>query len=320
MRAVRASGVGGCDVLIVQSIPDPRPGPGQVLIEISAAGVNFVEIYQRTGRYLRQLPYTPGSEGAGTVVAVGEGVDMSRVGTRVASASIEGSYAELAAADAAFVTEVPDSVDDATAGGGLLQGMTAHCLLHDVYRVKRGDTILVHAGAGGMGLMLTQMAAHMGVQVITTVSAPDKVSHSRAAGAAHVLGYQGIAAQVRALTGGEGVAAVYDGVGRTTFDASLASLRRHGVLALFGAASGPVPPVDPMRLKSAGSVYLIRPTLVDYIATPADFERRACDVLTWIADRDIDVRIGARYALEDASQAQDDLENRRTTGKLVLIP
>jgi NADPH2:quinone reductase len=198
--------------------------------------------------------------------------------------------------------------------------MTAHYLLHDSYPVKAGDTILVHAAAGGMGLLLTQLASRMGARVIGTVSTPEKAELARGAGAAETLDYDEIAAKVRALTDGEGVAAVYDGVGASTFEASLASVRRHGVLVVYGAASGPVPPVDVQRLSAAGSIYLTRPTLGHFIVTPADLARRAGDVLRWVADGSLDIRIGGRYALADAARAHADLEARRTTGKLVLIP
>lgn len=320
MKAVRVHEAGGPEAMVVEDVPQPRPGVGQVLVRIAGAGVNFVEIYQRSGLYPVAMPFTLGAEGAGEIVEVGTGVDARRIGTRVASTVLSGSYAEFAVVAADRVAELPDGVDDHTAAGALLQGMTAHYLLHDSYPARPGDTVLVHAGAGGMGLLLTQMATAMGVRVITTASTPEKVALSQHAGAAAVLGYDDVATQVRDLTNGTGVAAVYDGVGHSTFDASLASLRRRGVLVSFGNASGRVDPVDPLRLMTAGSVYLIRPTLGDYVATPDEFHRRAEAVLSMVADGSLDIRIGGTYPLSDAAAAQEDLAGRRTTGKLILVP
>jgi NADPH2:quinone reductase len=320
VRAVRIHRTGGIDAMVIDDVPDPVPGPGEALVRIAGAGINFIEIYHRTGLYQVPLPKTLGAEGAGTVVAVGEGVDPDRIGSRVASAELAGSYAEFATVAVDRVVAVPDGVDDVTAAGALLQGMTAHYLLHDVYPVQRGDTVLVHAAAGGMGLLLTQWATKLGVRVIGTASTPEKAELAREAGAVEVLGYDDIAKQVRELTDGEGVAAVYDGVGRSTFDASLASLRLHGVLASFGNASGKVEPLDISRLQAAGSVYVIRPTLGHYVTTPGAFAKRATDVFDLVASGDLNIRIGGRYPLEQAGAAQDDLENRRTTGKLVLVP
>ncbi len=320
MKAVRVHEVGGPEAMVVDDVPRPDPGAGEVLVRIAGAGVNFVEIYQRTGLYPAPLPMTLGAEGAGEIVAVGDGVDSSLIGTRVASVNLSGSYAEFATVAAERVVIVPDGLDDATAAGALLQGMTTHYLLHDSYPAREGDTVLVHAGAGGMGLLLTQWATRMGVRVITTASTPEKAALSRAAGATDVLGYDDVAAQVRELTGGEGVAAVYDGVGRSTFDASLASLRRRGVFVSFGNASGKVDPVDPLRLMAAGSVYLIRPTLGHYVVTPEEFQRRADAVFALVAEGALDIRIGGTYPLADAGQAHEDLAARRTTGKLILIP
>jgi NADPH:quinone reductase len=318
MKAVRIHRQGGIDEMVIDEVPEPVPGEGEVLVRMAGAGVNFIEIYHRNGLYPVKLPMTLGGEGAGEVVAVGDGVDSARIGTRVASVNFAGSYAQLATVAADRIVEVPADVDDITAAGTLLQGMTAHYLLHDSYPVRPGDTVLVHAGAGGMGLLLTQWATRLGVQVISTASTPEKADLARAAGAVEVLGYEDVAASVRELTGGEGVAAVYDGVGRSTFDASLASLRLHGVLVSFGNASGPVEPFTPARLQAAGSVYVTRPTLMHFIVTPADFTRRATDVFDLVSSGDLDIRIGGHYPLADAGRAHDDLENRRTTGKLVL--
>ena len=320
MKAVRVHAHGGVDALTFDDVPEPTPGPGQVVVRLAAAGVNFIDTYQRSGQYRADLPITLGAEGAGEVVAVGEGVEDVSVGQHVGSTNFAGAYAELATAPAERVVPVPQGIADETAAAALLQGMTAHYLLYDSYPVKAGDTILVHAAAGGMGLLLTQLASRMGVRVIGTVSTPQKAELARGAGAAEVLDYDGIAGKVRALTEGVGVAAVYDGVGASTFDASLASVRRHGVLIVYGAASGPVPPVDVQRLSAAGSIYLTRPTLVHFIVSSADLNRRAGDLLRWVADGALDIRIGGRYALADAAHAHADLEARRTTGKLLLIP
>jgi NADPH:quinone reductase len=320
MKAVRVHVHGGVDALVLDDVPEPRPGPGEVLVRLAAAGVNFIDTYHRSGQYRADLPITLGAEGAGEVVAVGNGVADISVGQHVGSTSFAGAYAELATAPAERVVPIPDGIADATAAAALLQGMTAHYLLRDSYPVKAGDTVLVHAAAGGMGLLLTQLASRSGARVIGTVSTSEKAELARGAGAAEVLDYDGVADNVRALTGGEGVAAVYDGVGASTFDESLASVRRHGVLVVYGAASGPVPPVDVQRLSAAGSIYLTRPTLAHFIVTPADLARRAGDVLRWVADGSLDIRIGGRYPLADAARAHADLEARRTTGKLVLIP
>jgi NADPH2:quinone reductase len=320
MKAVRIHQTGGPDVMTVEELPDPAPGTGEVLVRLAATGVNFVDTYHRTGHYPRPTPFTLGSEGAGEVVAVGEGVTAVRAGDHVASTNLAGSYAELATAPADRVVAVPDGVDDEIAAASMLQGMTAHYLLHNSFPVKSGDTVLVHAAAGGMGLLLTQLASRMGVRVIGTASTREKAELARAAGAAEVFDYDDVAAKVRAATGGEGVAAVYDGVGRTTFDASLASLRPHGVLVSYGSASGPVEPFDIGRLAPAGSLYVTRPTLQTFIATPTELARRAGDVLGWVADGVLDIRIGGRYPLADARRAHEDLEGRRTTGKLLLIP
>ena len=320
VKVIRVAQHGGPEVLEPAEIDTPQPGPGQVLVRIAAAGVNFVETYYRTGLYPQPVPYTPGSEGAGTVVAVGEGVDSPKVGDRVASTNFAGTYAEFALAPADRVVAVPDGISDEVAAAVLLQGMTAHYLLKDSYPVRPGDTVLVHAAAGGMGLLLTQLATSFGARVIGTVSTPDKEKLARQAGAAEVIGYHDVPARVRELTGGEGVPAVYDGVGRDTFDASLASLRPHGVLVLYGYASGPVPPFDLNRLQLGGSLYVTRPTLGHFIGSREELTRRAGDVFGWVADGTLSVAIGGRYPLAEARRAHEDLQARRTTGKLLLIP
>lgn len=323
MRAIQITAAGGPEVLTAAELPDPTAGPGQLLVEVAVAGVNYIDTYHRAGVYPMPMPLVPGLEAVGRVRALGEGVTGFAVGDRVAWADVIGSYAELTAAPAGRAVPVPDGVSDETAVGAMLQGFTAHYLLHDTYPVQPGDTVLVHAGAGGMGLLLTQLGTALGARVITTVSSAEKEELSRAAGAAEVIRYtevDDLGAEVRKLTDGKGVAAVYDGVGATTFDASMASLKIRGTLVLFGAASGPVPPVDPQRLNAGGSLFLTRPTLVHHISTSEDLNRRATDVFAAITAGTLDIRIGARYPLADARAAHEDLQGRRTTGKVVLTP
>ncbi|MGN7131840.1 quinone oxidoreductase family protein [Rhodococcoides corynebacterioides] len=322
MRAILVTRTGGPDVLDLTDVPDPTPGAGDLLVRVDAAGINYIDTYFRTGTYPRELPYVPGDEGTGVVEAVDEqvGGDFS-VGDRVAWASAPGSYAELAVVPAAVAVRVPDGVDAPRAASVLLQGMTAHYLVESTYPVQPGDTVLVHAGAGGVGLILTQLVVAKGATAITTVSTDEKADLSREAGAAHVLRYEeDVAARVRDLTGGEGVAATYDGVGRSTFDASVASTRVRGTVALFGAASGPVPPVDPQVLNRSGSLFLTRPTLVHHVRDRAELEWRAGDVMRALADGTLTVRVGNRYPLAEARRAHEDLEGRRTTGSIVLEP
>lgn len=321
MRAIQVSEHGGPEVLVLAEVPDPQIGPQQLLVRVDASGVNFIDTYFRTGAYPRELPYVPGEEGSGVVETVGSDVTDIAVGDRVAWAAAPGSYAEFVAVDAAAAIPVPDEVGAHEAASALLQGMTAHYLLNSVYRPEPGETVLVHAGAGGVGAMLTQLAVARGVRVIATCSTDAKADISRKSGASDVLPYgDDLADQVRALTNGEGVAAVYDGVGATTFDASLASLRVRGTLALFGAASGKVEPFDPQRLNAAGSVLLTRPKLGDFTRTRDELLWRAGEVLAAIADKTLTVRIGATYALADAAQSHRDLEARKTTGSIVLLP
>jgi NADPH:quinone reductase len=323
VRAIQISSAGGPDVLTPTELPDPAAGPGTLLVEVAAAGVNFIDTYQREGIYPMTLPYVPGLEGAGRVRAVGPDVTGFAVGDRVAWAEQLGSYAELVAVTAAKAVPVPDALPDDVAAATLLQGMTAHFLVTDTHPVRPGDDVLVHAAAGGLGLLLTQLATARGGRVVGTVSTPEKEELARAAGAADVIRYtevDDLAAAVRERTGGAGVHVAYDSVGATTFDASLASLRRRGLLVLCGASSGPVPPLDPQRLNAAGSVYLTRPKLFDHIATPEELAARAAAVYAAVADGALDVRIGRRYPLADARTAHEDLQARRTTGKLLLVP
>jgi NADPH:quinone reductase len=323
VRAIQITESGGPEVLIPTELPDPTPGPGELLVEVAVAGVNYIDTYQRQGIYPMQLPFVPGMEGAGRVREVGAGVTGFATGDRVAWANTLGGYAELAAIPADEAVPVPDGVSDEAAVGAALQGMTAHYLLHDSHPVRAGEDVLVHAAAGGVGLLLTQWATRLGARVIATVSTAEKEELARGAGAAEVIRYtevDDLAAEVRALTGGAGVAAVYDGVGRDTFDASLASLARRGILVLFGASSGPVPPVDPQRLNTAGSLFLTRPKLHDHIATRDELTARAAAVYAAVAAGELDVRIGHRYPLAEARTAHEDLQARRTTGKLLLQP
>jgi NADPH:quinone reductase len=324
MYAIEVAETGGPEVLTRVEREQPTPGPGQVLIKAEAIGVNFIDTYFRSGLYPRATPFVVGTEVCGTVVAVGDDVAALTVGDRVVTAQADGAYAEYCVAAADFVAYVPDSVPAEAAASALLKGMTAHYLIKSVYPVQQGDTVLVHAGAGGVGLILTQWATSMAVKVITTVSTPEKAELSRQAGAIEVLDYPEdpaeFGAKIRELTGGVGVAAVYDGVGASTFDASLASLALRGTLALFGAASGPVPPFDPQRLNAAGSLFLTRPTLAHYTQTSDEFSWRAGELLSAIATGTLSVTVSERYPLADAARAHTDLQGRRTVGSVVLVP
>ncbi|WP_280274870.1 quinone oxidoreductase family protein [Nocardia wallacei] len=321
MRAIQVSEHGGPEVLRPVEVPAPAAGPGQLLVNTDAIGVNFIDTYIRTGTYPQEVPYIPGAEGTGVVAALGPEVTDFAVGDRVAWASAPGSYAEQVVVPADVAVPVPAGVDAAVAASALLQGMTAHYLIETIYKPEPGETILVHAGAGGVGLLLTQLAAARGVRVITTVSTDEKERLSREAGAAEVLRYgDDLARRVRELTDGIGVAAVYDGVGKATFDAGLDALRVRGMLVLFGAASGPVPPVDPQRLNRGGSLFLTRPTLAHYTRDRAELRWRAGDIFDAVAAGSLRVRIGARYPLAEAEQAHRDLEGRKTTGSIVLLP
>jgi NADPH2:quinone reductase len=321
VHAIRVTTLGGPEVLEPTDLPDPEPGEGEALVELAAIGVNYIDTYFRTGTYPTELPFVPGLEGGGTVRAVGPGVTSVAPGDRVTWTNTLGSYATLVTVPAAELAPVPDALDLETATAVLLQGMTAHYLVHDTHPVAPGDAVLVHAGAGGMGLLLCQMARAAGAHVIATTSSEEKDALARAAGAHETLRYSDdLAERVRALTDGEGVAVVYDGVGRATFDQSLASLRVRGVLALYGAASGPVPPVDPQRLNRGGSLYLTRPSLHWHVRTPEALAARSGAVFSAVAAGELDVRVGGRYPLDAAADAHRDLESRRTTGKLLLQP
>jgi NADPH:quinone reductase len=322
MKAIQIRETGGPEVLELVDLPIPVPGPGQVLIRIEAIGMNFIEIYFRKGQYKATLPVVPGSEAAGTVEECGSGVTGFKAGDAVASTAVLGSYAEYALVPAAQLVKVPDGLTPEQAAATLLQGMTAHYLAYSTWPLKAGETCLVHAGAGGVGLLLTQMAARIGARVITTVSTEEKAELSREAGAAEVILYtqQDFVTEVKRLTHGKGVDVVYDSVGKTSFEGSLNCLRPRGLLALFGGSSGAVPPFDLIQLSSKGSLYVTRPTLWHYISTREELERRAGDVLNWVKSGELKLRMEHVYALEQAGKAQDDMENRKTTGKILLEP
>jgi NADPH2:quinone reductase len=327
MRAVEAREAGGPEVLSFVDLPDPEPGPGQLLVRVAAAGVNFIDTYRRAGVYPMPYPHVVGVEGAGVVEAIGDAVSGFAVGDRVAWAEAPGSYAELALVPAAEAVAVPDGLDLTAAAALMLQGMTAHYLVASTFEVAPGHDVLLTAGAGGVGLLATQLATTRGGRVITTVSTPEKAALSSAAGAAHTIDYAAmeditaeLPAAVRHLTDGEGVHVAYDGVGRSTFAASLASLRRRGMLVLFGGASGPVPPLDPQVLNRSGSLYLTRPTLAHYVATRTELEWRAAEVLGAAADGNLSVRIGETYPLAEAEQAHRLFDDTATTGKVLLVP
>lgn len=322
MRAVRVRAPGGPDALRLEEVPVPAPQQGEVLIRVGAAGVNFIDVYQREGRYPLPLPFTAGQEGAGTVAAIGSGVTGVAIGDRVAWAGVQGGYAEYAVVPAARLVPLPDDVTEAQGAAALLQGMTAHYLALDTYPIRPGDWVLIHAGAGGVGLLLTQIAKRLlGALVITTVSTAEKEGLSRAAGADRVVRYTeaDFVAEVRNATGGAGVQAVYDSVGRTTFAGSLRSLAPRGTLVLFGGSSGPVPPFDPMELSKHGSLFLTRPTLAHYTAGREELLRRAGQVLDWVVSGAVTLRMEHTYAMADAVRAHCDLEGRRTTGKVLLL-
>ena len=322
MKAIQIHETGGPEVLQLAELPIPEPGPGQVLIRVEATGVNFIEVYFRKGVYKASLPLVPGSEAAGTVEELGPGVTGFAAGDAVASAGVLGSYAEYALVAAAQLVKVPAGLTMEQAAAAMLQGMTAHYLVHSTFPLKAGETALVHAGAGGVGLLLTQMAVRIGARVIATVSTEEKAELAHEAGASDVILYteKEFEPEVKRLTGGKGVDVVYDSVGKTTFEGSLNCLRPRGLLALFGASSGPVPPFDLIQLSGKGSLFVTRPTLWHYIASRAELEWRAGDVLGWAAKGELKLRTEHLYPLAEAAQAQSDLEARKTTGKILLEP
>lgn len=322
MHAIVVGAYGGPQALTYAEHPDPVPGPGELLVQVAAIGVNYIDVYHREGRYPLPLPMIPGSEGAGTVRALGPGVTHVAVGDLVAWQSVPGSYAELAVVAESKLVHVPAGIGPQLAAASMLQGLTAHYLTHSVHAVRDGDQVLVHAAAGGMGLLLTQLVTLLGGRVIGTVSSEEKEKLARAAGAADVIRYdrEPFAPRVRQLTGGRGVDVVYDGVGKATFEGDLECLRPRGMLALYGASSGPVPPFDLQRLAGAGSLVVTRPTLGHFVADRDELLGRAADLFGWLADGSLTVTVSQTYPLADARQAHEDLEARRTTGKLILIP
>ena len=319
-HAIVMTEYGDASVLHYTDAPTPVAGPGQVLVRLVAIGVNFVDIYRRQGIYPVALPHTPGGEGAGVIVALGDGVVGFSEGDRVAFAETSKAYAEFVVVDAAHLLAIPDGVDDSTAAAIPLQGMTAHYLATSVFALAKGHTALIHAGAGGVGLLLTQLAKARGARVITTVSTPEKAELSRQAGSDHVIYYEEFDTTVRDLTDGVGVDVVYDGVGRDTVDQSLASLKVRGLLALFGAASGPVPPFDLSRLAAGGSLSVIRPSMGNYLQTPEERRWRSGELFAAVLDGTLNVRVGATYPLAEAAKAHEDLAARLTTGKVLLVP
>ncbi len=321
MRAVQIQRTGGPEVLQVIDLPVPQPGPGQVLVRVHAAGINFIDTYLREGRYPAALPFVPGQEAAGIVEAVGAGVEAFAPGDRVAWNGTRGTYAEYALAPANDLLPLPEHISLEQAAAVLLQGLTAHYLAYSTYPIQREDTVLIHAGAGGVGLLLTQIAKRRGARVLTTVSTDEKAELSRGAGADRVIPYtqDSFLNAVKDETGGRGLPVVYDSVGKTTFEDSLQCLRPRGLLALYGASSGAVPPFDLIRLSTAGSLFVTRPTLKDYVQTRAELQSRANEIFRWVAEGELKVRIGQRYSLEQVQTAHRDLEGRRTTGKSLLL-
>ena len=322
MHAIRIHETGGTDKLRVEDVPVPSPKPGEVRFRVEAAGVNFIDTYFRSGLYKVDLPHTLGSEAAGVVTAVGEGVTTLAVGERIASARVAGAYAGEATVAAAHAVRIPAGVDAPTAAALLLQGMTAHYLACDTFPLKSGDTALIHAGAGGVGLLLIQMAKRRGARVITTVGTDAKAELARAAGADAVCVYtrEDFTAAARAFSGGRGVDVAYDAVGNSTFDGTMNSLRPRGMFVSFGNASGAVPPFAPLLLSQKGSLYFTRPTLTHYTQTVEELNARSGDLFRWVQAGELNVRIGATYPLAAAAEAHRALEGRATTGKVLLLP
>jgi len=322
MQAIQVQKPGGPEVLTLVDLPVPKPKSNEVVIRVSAAGVNFIDVYFREGRYATPLPFVNGQEACGIVSDVGNDVKSLKPGDRVAFTSVLGSYAQYAAVPADRAVRVPDGITDQQAAAAMLQGMTAHYLVHDAYPLKKGETALIHAAAGGVGRLLVQMARSSGARVIGTAGSEDKAKLAREAGAHEVILYdrQDFEAETKRITEGKGVHVIYDGVGKSTFERDLNILRPRGYLVLFGAASGPVPPFDLDKLRQKGSLFLTRPSLGHYIATREELEQRATDVLRMISAGKLKLRIEHVYKLQDAQQAHRDLEGRKTTGKLLLIP
>ncbi|MFN2516860.1 MAG: quinone oxidoreductase [Pyrinomonadaceae bacterium] len=320
MKAIQVSQVGGPEVLTLVDLPIPEPKPKETVVQIKAAGVNFIDVYFREGRYPAPLPFVNGQEAAGIVIATGSEVTSIRLGERVAYTGVLGSYAQYAAVPPDRLVKIPEQLDFDQAAAAMLQGMTAHYLSHSTYPIKQGETALIHAAAGGVGLLLVQMCKNLGGRVIATAGSDEKAQLARDAGADEVIIYtsQDFETETQRLTGGRGVDVVYDGVGKTTFEKDLNVLRPRGYLVLFGAASGAVPPFDLLKLTHKGSLYVTRPRLANYIATREELEQRSNDVMQMIIRGDLKLRIHKTYQLADAEEAHRDLESRKTTGKLLL--
>jgi NADPH2:quinone reductase len=322
MKAIQVKQVGGPEAMELVELPVPQPKTNEAVVKLAASGVNFIDVYVREGRYKAPLPLIPGSEGAGVVTAAGADVTSLKVGERVAWAGVQGSYAEYISAPADRLVPIPQGVTDQQAAAVMLQGMTAHYLSHDTFPLKKGQTALVHAAAGGVGLLLVQMAHNIGARVIATVSTDEKAKLAREAGAEEIILYtrQDFEAETKRITGGKGVDVVYDSVGKTTFEKGLNILRPRGMMVLFGGSSGAVPPFDLIALSQKGSLYVTRPSLFNYIATREELVARSSDLFTMIAAEKLKLRIEHVYPLAEAQQAHRDLEGRKTTGKLLLIP
>ena len=322
MKAIQVQETGGPESLRYVDLPVPEPGPGQARVRTRAIGVNFIDIYHRRGWYKLPLPFIPGMEGAGIVEAVGENVATVRAGDQVAWAMNPGTYAEYVLIGAHLLIKIPDGIDFQTAAAAMLQGMTAHYLAHSTFPLRAGETALIHAAAGGVGLLLTQMVKLLGATAIATVSTQQKAELARSAGADEIIFYEetDFEAEVRRITDGRGVDVVYDSVGRTTFEKGLNCLRPRGMMVLFGQSSGMVPPVDPGILAARGSLYLTRPVLGHYVADREELEWRASNVLSWIADGRLKIRVDRTYPLGKAEEAHRALEERKTTGKILLLP
>ena len=322
MKAIQVTEPGGPEAMQFVEVPTPQAKANEAVVKIAAAGVNFIDVYNREGRYKTPLPFVPGQEGAGTVAAAGADVRNLAVGDRVAYTGVLGSYAEFAAVPADRLVKIPDSVSDREAAATMLQGMTAHYLSHDTFPLKKGDTALIHAAAGGVGLLLVQMAHNVGARIVATVSTEAKAKLAREAGADEVIFYtqSDFEAETKRLTGGRGVDVVYDSVGKTTFEKGLNVLRPRGMMVLYGGSSGAVPPFDPITLTGKGSLFLTRPSLQHYIISRQEIEQRSAAVFKMIGDGKLKLRIEHIYSLAEAQQAHRDLEGRKTTGKLLLIP
>jgi len=322
MKAIQIQHTGGPEVMELAELPAPQAKSNEAVVKIKAAGVNFIDVYNREGRYKAPLPLVLGQEGAGVVIAVGSDVHDFAVGDPVAYSSVLGSYAEYAAVPAGRLVKIPAGVSERDAAAVMLQGMTAHYLTHDTYPLKKGETALIHAAAGGVGLLLVQMAHNIGARVIATVSTEEKAQLARAAGADDVILYtqSDFEVQTKKLSGGRGVDVVYDSVGKTTFERGLNVLRPRGMMALFGGSSGAVAPIDPLLLTQKGSLFLTRPSLTNYIATTEELRQRAGAVLGMVSDGKLKLRIEHTYPLSEVQRAHRDLEGRKTTGKLLLLP